>query len=133
MENPVAQTDELRLSILNSLSLDTSLEIINANLVAKGMDESLSRQVVAKLAIELGLAHKAIWDKKMKSAGILCAIGAAVTGGSYALFAGEGMYLLAWGPMLFGLIRMAEAYSRVEKIKAKIVKAERFARNEAAV
>jgi hypothetical protein len=129
MESPVLQTDELRLSILNSLSLDASLDSINAGSAAKGMEDSLSRQVIGKIALDMGSEHLAIWKNKMKSAGILCAIGLAITGGSYVLFAGEGLYLLARGPMVFGLIRMAEAFIKCENAKANIAKAEKFARN----
>jgi hypothetical protein len=126
MSSSESTTDEIKSAILRDLAAGKKLEDIHSGLVQKGMDEGLSTQVVKKIATDVCLGEKAHWDKKLKSAGILFGIGTAITLGTLALAEGGGIYLLAWGPILFGIIRGVEAFINSEKLKAKLALAEKF-------
>jgi hypothetical protein len=120
VEKTQSSTDGLRVSILTGIHDGKSVEEIQSELIKNGMDTDLSKEVVSKIAIEVWKSEKEMWDKKYKSAGILIIVGLVLTFGTFALASGGGIYLLAWGPILFGGIRIFEAHNKSEKLKEKI-------------
>jgi hypothetical protein len=126
MDKPEASTQELRMAIEQRLRNEETLEAIQIGLVQNGMDETLAKGVLAKIADGLWREEKKAWDRKLKSGGILFGVGAVITLGSYVIASGEGIYLLAWGPIIFGLIRCVEASSKSGEYRLKIKEVEQF-------
>ena len=57
-------------------------------------------------------ARRAAAEREMRQGALWCAVGLLITGLTYSAAAGGGVYIVAWGPVVFGAIRFFRGSAR---------------------
>jgi len=110
--------------------LTSNAEII-AGLKQRGLDDARAAIIMAGL---YGKAKKLLSDSVSQTwtGGIVSAVGMLITLGTYSAAASGGGYIVAWGAIVFGLIRFLKGNAAQDKYKAIIdaIEAERLYQTE---
>jgi TusA-related sulfurtransferase len=109
------QKDVVIISIQNGIVDGKPLvEIIN-QLVTSGVEKSIAKESVKKMATEIGTANFNKWNGKRTLNTIIFVGGVFVTAVTYLLAINGGTYFLAYGAILFGGIKAFSAHNEFKK------------------
>jgi len=96
---------------LTSLAQGKSANDAMQNLISKGMPEPNARMVVDAAAKQKHAAFRKAGAKLMGKGALMIGIGIAVTAVTYAM--GLPIFIVAWGPAIFGAINFFKGLFRV--------------------
>jgi hypothetical protein len=124
----ITQTPEQVLAeVWIDLGLLKSMESIRDKLVLKGLSEAVAKESIKQVAAEKAVAEIQAAEAAYKKNVAVCLIGAGVTIVTFAMASGGGMYVVAWGAILFGGFRAYEANAHAHKWRGIREAAEKYA------
>lgn len=103
---------------LRSLNAGASATVIHQRLVDDGMPSAEAAVVVEQAVLVWRPSIETTIMKALLQAGLWCAGGLAITAFTYTLAtSSSGTYLLAYGPVLYGGIRLFKAFGHLNAVK----------------
>jgi len=120
-----ATDEQLWNDILEEKGAGTSNKEIYELLLEKGISEPLARYYTSAITTKAKERY-ATYEAQMANGGIALAIGLGLTIFTYSFAANGGMFILAWGPIIFGAYRFFNGMYKKDQYKTilEVIEAE---------